>query len=278
MDHLFNRLAEGLSPAFRLIRPLGSGGAAHVFVADDMRRQQQVALKVLREELAATVSAERFLAEIGVAAKLDHPNIVPLYDSGSVHGLPYYVMPLILGESLHARLARVRRLSVQLALHITREIGAALEYAHGLRVIHRDIKPENVLLAWGGARAMVLDFGIALALDAKVHPRRTKPGLIPGTPEYMSPEQAAGEPQVDGRSDIYSLACVAYEMICGEPPFVGVPRGVCRVLSRALEKLPSDRYATPGAFVAALSEAWSARGKDPRLPLIERLWAWERML
>jgi eukaryotic-like serine/threonine-protein kinase len=278
MSDLFRRIAEALSPNYRLIRQLGGGGAAHIFLAEDVARQRRVAIKVLREELTATISAERFLAEISVAAKLEHTNIVALYESGSVDGLPYYVMPLIPGESLRARLTRLGKFPIEAALEITAQIGCALDYAHEHRVLHRDIKPENVIL--GSAGAVVLDFGIALALDATKH-RRTMPGVVPGTPEYMSPEQAAGDRDLDGRSDIYSLGCVTYEMICGSPPFVGlativiarqiaapakaldercagVPHIVARVLDRALAKLPNDRYSSAGAFVSALTDAWSA--------------------
>src|SRR5437764_2220177 len=257
MSDLFRRIAEALSPNYRLIEQLGGGGAAHIFLAEDVARRRRVAIKVLREELTATISAERFLAEISVAAKLEHSNIVALYESGSVHGLPYYVMPLIPGESLRARLTRLGKFPIEVALEITAQIGSALDYAHEHRVLHRDITPENVIL--GSAGAIVLDFGIALALDTQ-H-RRTMPGVVPGTPEYMSPEQAAGDRDLDGRSDIYSLACVTYEMISAAPPFVGlativiarqiaaparaldercagVPRVVARVLDRALAKLP----------------------------------------
>jgi serine/threonine-protein kinase len=273
VSELFKRIAEGLSPTYQLRGRLSGGGAARVYVAEDVQRQQRVAIKILHEDFVATVSAERFVAEIQLAARLEHRNIIPLYDSGTVEGLPYYVMPLVSGESLRDRLCRVRQLSVLAAVQVTADIGAALEYAHEQGVVHRDIKPANVILT--SDRAMVLDFGIALALDVQDQFRRTIPGVVPGTPEYMSPEQAAGDLKLDGRSDIYSLACVTYEMLCGEPPFVGtagdviacqiaanpesvsrrtrgLPRGVCAAISRALEKRPADRYATPGDFVSAL--------------------------
>jgi serine/threonine protein kinase len=275
MTSLFDRLSKSLSATYRLTSTLGSGGAAHVYVADDVKFGRRVAIKVLREELAATLSAERFLAEINIAAQLKHPNIVPLYGSGTTDGLPYYVMPLVEGESLRARLNRLRRLTLDDTLHICAEVGAALDYAHQRRVVHRDIKPENVILHAG--RAMVLDFGIALALDTIEHPRRTMPGTVPGTPEYMSPEQAQGDLVVDGRSDVYSLACLAYEMICGQPPFTGapnvvllrqiaadpmplacrcpsVPHGLAAAVSRALAKVPADRFATAGVFAAAMRD------------------------
>lgn len=273
MSELFKRIAEGLSPRYQLRGRLAGGGAARVYVAEDVQRERRVAIKILHEDFVATVSAERFLAEIQLVARLEHRNIIPLYDSGTVEGLPYYVMPLVSGESLRDRLHRVTQLSVLVAVQITADIGAALEYAHEQGVVHRDIKPENVILT--PERAMVLDFGIALALDGQGQPRRTIPGVVPGTPEYMSPEQAAGDWNLDGRSDMYSLACVTYEMLCGEPPFVGtaseviarqiaadpesvstrtrgIPRGMCEAVSRALEKRPADRYATPADFVSAL--------------------------
>ena len=287
MSTLFQRVAENLSATYRLKSTLGSGGAAHVYLADDLRRGGCVAIKVLREELAATLSAERFLAEINIAAQLQHTNIVPLYDSGTMEGLPYYVMPFVDGESLRARLHRLWRLSLDEALHICTEVGAALDYAQERRVVHRDIKPENVILYSG--RAMVLDFGIALALDAIEYPRRTMPGTVPGTPEYMSPEQAQGATAIDGRSDVYSLACVTYEMICGEPPFTGapnvvflqqmsaeplplscwhpwVPKALSAAVSSALAKAPEGRFATARVFIGALRAA--CRGFEKCRPTV----------
>lgn len=269
----FDRLAKSLSATYRLNSRLGSGGAAHVYVAEEIATGRRVAIKVLREEQATTVSVERFLSEINIAAQLVHPNIVPLYGSGTADGLPYYVMPYVGGQSLRARLNRAGRLRIDEVVHICTEVSAALDYAHRLRVVHRDIKPENVLLHLG--RALVVDFGIALALDAIEHPRWTMPGSVAGTPDYMSPEQAEGDKPIDGRSDVYALACVAYEMICGHPPFTGppnlvflrqmsaeplplccripsVPHGLSAAISRALAKKPADRFATAGAFAAAM--------------------------
>jgi eukaryotic-like serine/threonine-protein kinase len=269
----FDRLAKSLSATYRLNSRLGSGGAAHVYVAEELASGRRVAIKVLREEQATTLSVERFLAEINIAAQLVHPNIVPLYGSGTADGLPYYVMPYVGGQSLRARLNRAGRLPLDEVLHICTEVSAALDYAHRRRVVHRDIKPENVLLHLG--RALLVDFGIALALDAIEHPRWTMPGSVPGTPYYMSPEQAQGDKLIDGRSDVYALACVAYEMVSGHPPFTGPPNLVylrqmsaepmplcCRIpslphgfsaaVSRALAKQPADRFATAGAFVAAM--------------------------
>ena len=273
MSSRFDHLAKSLSAMYRFKSTLGSGGAAHVFVAEEIASGRPVAIKVLREELAATISAIRFLGEINIAAQLDHPNIVPVQGSGTADGLPYYVMPFIEGQSLRARLNRLGRLPLGEVLHICEDVAAALDYAHRRRVVHRDIKPENVLLH--GGRASVLDFGIALALDAVGHPRHTMPGSVPGTPEYMSPEQAQGNVPIDGRSDVYSLACMAYEMISGRPPFNGgprlvftrhisaepiplccrmpnVPHGLSAAVSRALSKQPAHRFATAGAFVTAM--------------------------
>lgn len=269
----FDRLAKSLSATYRLNSRLGSGGAAHVYVAEEIASGRRVAIKVLREEQATTLSVERFLAEINIAAQLVHPNIVPLYGSGTADGLPYYVMPYVGGQSLRARLNRAGRLPLDEVLHICTEVSSALDYAHRRRVVHRDIKPENVLLHLG--RALLVDFGIALALDAIEHPRWTMPGSVPGTPYYMSPEQAQGDKLIDGRSDVYALACVAYEMVSGHPPFTGPPNLVylrqmsaepmplcCRIpslphgfsaaVSRALAKQPADRFATAGAFAAAM--------------------------
>lgn len=269
----FEHLAKSLSATYRLKSRLGSGGAAHVYVAEELKTGRRVAIKVLREEQATTLSVERFLAEINIAAQLVHPNIVPLYGSGAADGLPYYVMPHIGGQSLRSRLNRAGRLPLDEVLHISTEVAAALDYAHRRRVVHRDIKPENVLLHLG--RALVVDFGIALALDAVDHPRWTMPGSIPGTPYYMSPEQAQGDTPIDGRSDVYALACVVYEMIFGQPPFTGppnivflrqmcaepmplccrlpsVPHGLSAAVSRALAKRPADRFSTAGAFASAM--------------------------
>lgn len=275
----FERLANNLSANYRLKSTLGSGATSHVYVADDLRSGERVAIKVLRAEQAASVSAARFEAEFKIAAQLEHPNIVPVYDSGTAGGLPYYVMPFINGQSLRTRLDCDGPLPTEEVLHIAGEVGSALDYAHRWRVVHRDIKPANVLLH--AEHALVLDFGIALALDAIEPPRRTMPGLVLGTAQYMSPEQARGDAQIDGRSDVYSLACVVYEMIWGHPPFTGapssvllrqisaepmplscrlpeLPNGVSAVVSRGLAKAPADRFATAGAFVAALRFTWDS--------------------
>ena len=274
-DH-FATIANALSPLYRLERLLQSGAAAYVFLAYESASGRRVAVKVLRDEMTATVDADRFMAEIGVVGRLRHPNIVPVLDSGDINGLPYYVMPFIEGETLRARLSRLGRLPLTDALWITEDIARALDFAHRHHVVHRDIKPENVMLDRG--RALVLDFGIALALDALdavESCRRTLPGLTLGTIHYMSPEQVDGTIEVDGRSDQYSLACLVYEMLCGRPPFTGTPNAVMRhhvvdrprplaavcqavpprlgaALSRALQKAPHARYPTAGALVSAM--------------------------
>ena len=273
-------LREALASRYRIDRELGAGGMATVYLAQDLHHERPVALKVLRPELAATLGTERFLREIRLAARLQHPHILAVHDSGDDAGQLWFTMPYVEGESLRDRLTREKQLPVDDALRITREAALALEYAHQHGVVHRDIKPENVLLH--GGRALVLDFGIALALDAIEHPRHTLPGSMPGTPDYMSPEQAQGESPVDGRSDVYSLACVAYEMICGSPPFTGtpsivflrqlsaeplplccrmpnVPHGLSAAVSRALSKVPAHRFATAGAFVTAMRVDCSAQ-------------------
>jgi serine/threonine-protein kinase len=281
----FASIADALSPRYRLERLLQSGVAAYVFLAEDRTSGRRVAVKVLRDEMTATVSAERFMAEIRVAAGLRHPNIVPVCGSGDANGLPYYVMPFIDGETLRARLSRLGRIPLLETLRITEDVACALQFAHRHHVVHRDIKPENVML--DGDRALVLDFGIALALDALEMPRRTLPGLTLGTVNYMSPEQLDGEMAVDGRSDVYGLACVVYEMLCGRPPFTGTAPAVIRrhltekprplssvcsgaspqigaVLARALSKQPDVRYPTAGDFLTAL------RGAAPRMRVIGR--------
>lgn len=276
MTEAFSTIADALSPRYRLERTLQHGAAAHVFLAEDRRHARWVAVKVLRAELSSTVDAQRFTAEIRCCAQLRHPNIVPVYESSDLRGLPYYVMPFVDGETVRARLARLGRLPLGEALRIAEDVARALDFAHRHDTVHRDIKPENVMLYRG--RALVLDFGIALALDKLDTPRRTLPGLALGTLQYMSPEQASAEPHVDGRSDVYSLACVMYEMIAGHPPFTGSPAtvirrhiaetprpvtSVCpgtppnvgRVLDRALAKTPDARFPTAGSFVAALAAA-----------------------
>jgi serine/threonine-protein kinase len=269
------QLIAALADRYVIERELGQGGMAVVYLARDVRHERRVALKVLRPEIGAVLGVERFLAEIKVTANLRHPHLVPLFDSGEAGGLLYYVMPFVEGESLRDRLTRDRQLPLEEALHITREIADALGYAHSLGVVHRDVKPENILLA--GGHALVADFGIARAVSAASATRMTESGLAVGTPAYMSPEQATAEPRLDGRSDLYSLACVLYEMLAGEPPYTGptyhailarrltdpmpslraardtVPDHVEGAIRRALARAPADRFATMSGFADALS-------------------------
>jgi hypothetical protein len=273
-SEITGRLSKALSDRYRVERELGVGGMATVFLAHDLKHERDVALKVLHPELAAVLGAERFLAEIKVTAKLQHPHILPLLDSGEADGLLFYVMPVVDGEALRAKLQRETQLPVDDAVRITKEVGSALDYAHRHGVIHRDIKPENILLHDG--RAVVTDFGIALAVTAAGGARLTQTGLSLGTPQYMAPEQAMGEKAVDARADVYALGCVLYEMLAGQAPFTGptaqaivaqvlttdalpvtthrktVPRNVARAVHMALQKLPADRFATIAEFTAAL--------------------------
>jgi serine/threonine-protein kinase len=277
LEHLTSALAQ----RYRIERELGRGGMATVYLADDLKHERKVALKVLRPDLAATLGTERFLSEIRTTAKLNHPHILALYDSGEAQAegpgqptLLYYVMPFVDGESLRDRLARDKHLPVDEALRIASEVADALVYAHAHDIIHRDIKPENILLQSG--HAVVADFGIARAVSAAGSERITLTGLALGTPAYMSPEQAAGERDVDGRSDLYALACVLYEMLAGEPPFTGptldsilvqrftqppprlrvkvphISSGVDAALYTAMARAPEDRFATVERFAQAL--------------------------
>src|SRR5215208_2761007 len=277
MATIAERLAESLKERYRIEREIGEGGMATVYLAEDVRHHRKVALKVLHPELSAVLGPERFLKEIELTANLQHPHILPLFDSGSADGQLYYVMPFVEGETLRGRLEREKHLPIGDALRIATEVADALHYAHGRGVVHRDIKPENILLQ--GGHALVADFGIALAVQQAGGQRMTQTGLSLGTPHYMSPEQAMGDRAIDARSDIYALGAVAYEMLVGEPPFTGptVQAIVARLMSedprsivaqrkavdesveyavmRALEKLPADRFATAHEFAAALSEA-----------------------
>jgi eukaryotic-like serine/threonine-protein kinase len=272
------RLAEGLTERYRIERELGAGGMATVYLAEDVRHRRKVALKLLHPELSAVLGPERFLKEIELTASLQHPHILPLFDSGSADGQLFYVMPFIDGETLRARLERERQLPIADAVRLATEVADALSYAHGRGVVHRDIKPENVLLQ--GGHALVADFGIALAVQQAGGQRMTQTGLSLGTPQYMSPEQAMGEKTLDARTDIYALGAVTYEMLTGEPPFSGptvqsivakvlterpmtptavrdtIPAGVEHAVLTALAKLPADRFASAADFATALkSEA-----------------------
>jgi serine/threonine-protein kinase len=267
-------LRASLADRYAIEREIGAGGMATVYLAEDLKHDRNVAIKVLHPDLGAALGGERFLTEIRTTARLQHPHILPLLDSGEANGLLYYVMPLVTGETLRARLDRERLLPVDEALQIAREVADALGYAHGQDVIHRDIKPENILLQDG--HALVADFGIALAVQSAGGTRMTQTGLSLGTPQYMSPEQAMGERAIDARSDVYSLGAVTYEMLAGDPPFTGssvqaivakvmterptpihtvrdtVPEPVEVAVMKALAKLPADRFVTAPAFAAAL--------------------------
>ena len=269
------QLSAALVGRYEIEHEIGAGGMATVYRARDLRHDRHVALKLLNPELGAVIGAERFLSEIRVTAKLQHPNLLPLFDSGEVNGLLFYVMPLVGGETLRALLERERQLPIDKAVSIARDVASALDYAHRHGVVHRDIKPENILLHEGSA--VVADFGIALAVTAAGGQRLTQTGLSLGTPQYMSPEQAMGEREIDARSDIYSLGAVTYEMLVGEPPFTGhsaqatlakviterpplasvardtVPMPVAQAVQRALAKLPADRFTTAAEFATALA-------------------------
>ena len=213
------QLRSALAERYRVERELGVGGMATVYLAEDVRHRRRVALKVLHPELSAVLGPERFLKEIELTASLQHPHILPLFDSGSAAGQLFYVMPFVDGETLRGRLEREKQLRVADALAIAREVADALQYAHERGVVHRDIKPENILLQ--GGHALVADFGIALAVQQAGGQRMTQTGLSLGTPQYMAPEQAMGDRNVDARADIYALGAVTYEMLAGEPPFTG---------------------------------------------------------
>src|SRR2546425_1275874 len=264
-----------LADRYTIEREVGHGGMATVYLARDPKHDRPVALKVLRPELAAVLGAERFLREISLTAQLQHPHILTLIDSGEADGFLYYVMPYREGERLRQRLEREGQLPLDDALQITRAIASALAFAHGHGVIHRDIKPENIMLHEG--EPMVADFGIALAVSTAGRERLTETGLSVGTPAYMSPEQASAEPRLDGRSDQYSLACVLYEMLAGEPPYTGptaqaiiakrfsepvphlrtvrdVPERVEQAVTKALAKVPAARFDTAAQFGSALAD------------------------
>src|SRR5688572_5475260 len=270
------RLAEALADRYLIERELGQGGMATVFLAQDVRHRRKVAVKVVHPELAAVLGAERFLSEIHVTAALQHPHILPLFDSGQADGQLFYVLPYVEGESLRSRLHREHQLPIDEAVRLSREVASALDYAHRHGVIHRDIKPENILLHDG--QAVVADFGIALAVTNAGGGRLTQTGLSLGTPQYMSPEQATGERDIDARSDVYSLGAVTYEMLTGEAPFTGpsaqaivakvittdprrlvtqrklIPQHVEAAVLKALEKMPADRFPSAAEYSRALGD------------------------
>jgi len=277
MSDATDRLNAALEGRYAIERELGEGGMATVYLADDLKHERKVALKVLKPELAAVVGAERFLAEIKTTANLTHPHILPLHDSGEADGFLFYVMPHIEGESLRERIDREKQLGVDDSVAITQKVANALDYAHGHGVVHRDIKPGNILLSAQG-EPLIADFGIALAVAQAGAGRITETGLSLGTPHYMSPEQATGDRDVDPRSDVYALGCVLYEMLAGQPPFSAttaqavlvkiltvdapsitserrtVPPNVGAALAKSLEKLPADRFTSAAEFGAALAD------------------------
>jgi len=275
MPSQLERVASALADRYHVEGELGQGGMATVYLAEDLRHKRKVALKVLKPELAAVLGADRFVQEITTTAALQHPHILPLFDSGTADGFLYYVMPYVQGETLRTKLNRETQLGVEEAVKIASEVADALDYAHRHGVIHRDIKPENILLHDG--RPVVADFGIALAVSAAAGGRMTETGLSLGTPHYMSPEQATAEKEITARSDVYSLAAVLYEMLAGDPPHTGasaqqiivkivaedaapvtrerksVPAHIAAALGKALEKLPADRFASAADFARALA-------------------------
>ena len=270
------RLNTALADRYRIERELGTGGMATVYLAEDLKHDRKVAVKVLKPELTAVLGGDRFIQEIKTTASLQHPHILPLFDSGSADGFLYYVMPYIEGETLRDKLDRETQFGIDEAVRTTREVADALDYAHRHGIIHRDIKPENILLHDG--RPIVADFGIALAVSAAAGGRMTETGTSIGTPHCMSPEQATGDKQITGRADVYSLASVLYKMLSGEPPHTGasaqavimkiiaepvkpieehrklVPPNVAAAVMHALEKLPADRFESAKAFADALAD------------------------
>ncbi len=273
---MIDRLNAALEDRYRIERELGAGGMATVYLAEDLKHDRQVAIKVLKPELAAVIGGDRFVTEIKTTASLQHPHILPLFDSGAADGFLYYVMPYVEGESLREKLDREKQLGVEEAVKIATAVASALHYAHERGIVHRDIKPANILLHAG--EPVVADFGIALAISAAGGGRLTETGMSVGTPHYMSPEQASADRDVSARSDLYSLACVLYEMLAGDPPHTGpsaqvilmrilteeprevsevrkaVPPNVQAALVKALEKLPADRFKTADEFKRALSD------------------------
>ena len=291
------RPPEVINGNYRVERKIGQGGMATVYLAHDVRHDRKVAVKVLHPELSAAFRAEQFLAEIRTMARLQHPHILQLHDSGEVDGLLFYVMPYVEGESLRQRIDRATRLDAGDVTRIVREVASALDYAHRHDVIHRDIKPENILLGEGGA--LVADFGIALAISTASAREVSQPGWIAGTPRYMSPEQMSGSASIDGRCDVYALGVVAYEMLAGQPPFAGitvgsvdsdaaegasmavapgppslrqlrsdVPRAADAVVDRAVTRRPAERFPTGGDFASALERSLTPRSTRRSVALV----------
>ncbi|MCJ7630284.1 MAG: serine/threonine protein kinase, partial [Longimicrobiales bacterium] len=292
------RLNAALADRYRVEGEIGSGGMATVYLAEDLKHHRKVAVKVLQPELSAVVGTDRFLSEIETTANLQHPNILPLFDSGEADGLLFYVMPFVEGESLRERLDREKELPIDEAVRIVTDVAEALHAAHEQGVIHRDIKPANILLSSG--KPLVADFGIALAVSAAGGGRLTETGLSLGTPYYMSPEQASADRDPNKASDIYSLGCVLFEMLVGEPPFTGataqavfakvlteeprrateyrktIPGNVDAAVRRALEKLPADRFASAQDFGRALSDSGFRHGEPAVVFGAEKVNRWKR--
>ncbi len=286
MTEITSRLSTALADRYRIERHLGEGGMATVYLAEDLKHKRKVALKVLKPEFSAVLGGERFLNEVTVTANLQHPHILQLYDSGEADSFLFYVMPYVDGGSLRDRLNREKQLSIDETLEITKAIAGALDYAHKRGVIHRDIKPENILLQDGVA--LMADFGIAIAVKAAGGERLTETGLSLGTPFYMSPEQIAGQRDLDARSDVYSLACVTYEMLAGDPPFTAstaqavmakhvtdpaapitttrpsVSPSIANALAKALNKTPVDRYESAGTFATGLTTEGKEQDREAR--------------
>jgi serine/threonine-protein kinase len=251
---------QGLAGRYQVERLLGQGGMASVYLATDLAAGGQVAVKVLRPELAATLGADRFHREVAILSRFSHPNILPLIDSGQAGRILFFVMPYAAGDSLRALLKRESALSFERTIAIAREVAAGIDYMHEQGVVHRDIKPENIL--FDGERAMLCDFGVARAVVVAAGDSISSSGLILGTPAYMSPEQAGGRGDLDARSDIYSFACVVYEMLAGEPPFTG--RTQQAVMAKHLkEHPPGVRVVRPDLSPAAAAAVARALAKDP---------------
>ncbi len=282
------KVRAALGDRYRVEGIIGEGGMATVYLAEDLKHRRKVAVKVMRPALAATLGTDRFLREVEIAAQLTHPHILPMHDSGESDGLLYYVMPYVEGESLQAKMRREGQMSAEEACRLAREVAGALAHAHERGIIHRDIKPANILLSAG--HALVADFGIARAVGEGGQ-ALTQTGLAVGTPQYMSPEQATGERDVDGRADVYALGSVLYEMLVGEPPFTGptaqavlarslteplrpvtatrtgLPPQVSEIVTKALARSPADRYPTAGALAQALGSAFDMSTSGVRAPI-----------
>jgi eukaryotic-like serine/threonine-protein kinase len=256
------RVLEALRGRYEIDREIGHGGMATVYLAQDVRDQRQVAIKVMHPRVANALNAQRFLREIAIAGSMGHPLIVPLHDSGAVDDVLFYVMPYVEGETLGQRLARVRRLPLADALAVAHDVADALGHAHAQGILHRDVKPENILLAAG--RALVADFGLARAIGAANYQKLTDTGVLVGTVYYMSPEQVRDDRDLDQRTDIYALGCILYEMLTGEPPYTG--RGLTEVAARILQgPIPSARHLVrevPPALDAAIGRALAKRAEE----------------